>query len=59
MVFAILNRKRENRRLYNLVQFFRGSEEDAVWIHQNDLGHCQELVKAYNEKKTKVIYSEV
>jgi len=50
-VYAILGKKRKNRRVYYLVQFVGDSEEDAIWMHKCSLKNCMDLVKDFEKKQ--------
>lgn len=51
-VKAILRKKREQRKLFYLVQFMGESESKAIWLHKSRLKHCQDLVQEF-EKSTR------
>lgn len=46
-VLAILDKKREKRKLYYLVQFEGDPISDAVWLPRTELKNCMDLVKEY------------
>ena len=46
-VFAILDKKRKNQRVYYLVQFESDAVSDAIWIHKSELRNCIDLVRDY------------
>ena len=48
-VKAILDKKREKRRIYYLVQFMDDPESEAVWLPKSDLTNCKDLIKKYKE----------
>ncbi len=50
VVTAILDKKKENRKVYYLVQFDRQAEADAIWMHKSELTNCRELIAEYNKK---------
>ncbi len=51
-VVAILGKKRENRRVYYLVQFEGDPESEAVWLPATELRNCMDLVRTF-EKSTR------
>ena len=48
---AILDKKRENRRVFYVVQFEGDMEADAIWMPKSELKHCNDLVRAFEQKK--------
>ena len=46
-VHAILDKKRDNRRIYYLVQFIDYHVSEAVWMTKAELKNCKELVNEY------------
>lgn len=50
-VEKILDKKRENRKVYYLVQFVGDPESEAVWMHRSELQNCSELIKEFEAKK--------
>lgn len=46
-VVAVLDKKRENRRVFYLVQFEGDPKEEAIWTHKSELKNCMDLVRKY------------
>lgn len=46
-VITILNKKKENRRVFYLVQFEGDSVEDTVWIKKTDLDNCKGCIRKF------------
>lgn len=44
---AILDKKKENRSVFYLVQFEGDSVEDAVWMKATHLDKCKEFIKKF------------
>ena len=49
IVHRILDKKRENRRVFYLVQFYGDAEEDSIWMHKSELKNCIDLVKDFEK----------
>ena len=49
IVHRIFNKKRENRRVLYLVQFYGDAEEDLIWMHKSELKICIDLVKDFEK----------
>ena len=47
IVHQILDKKREKRRVFYLVQFYGDSKEAAIWMHKSELKNCMDLVKDF------------
>lgn len=58
-VYAILDKKRRNRKLYFLVQFVGDNEEEAIWMQKSELGNCKELLQLYNKNNRITKISEL
>lgn len=47
-VINILDKRRQKRKLYYLVQFEGGSPEEAIWMPKSELKNCQELISKFD-----------
>ena len=52
-VYAILDKKREQRRIYYLVQFMDEPVSEAVWMTRAELKNCKDLVREYETSTRK------
>ena len=46
-VYATLDKKREHRRIYYLIQFMDEPVSEAVWMTRAELKNCKDLVREY------------
>lgn len=51
VVIGILDKKRERRRVYYLVQFEGQPTSEAIWMHKSELKNCWDLVRQYEASR--------
>lgn len=50
IVQKILDKKKENCRMFYLVQFYGDSKAEAIWMHNFELRNFMDLVKDFENK---------